>query len=262
MRHGAERVATKRRLATSVLVAVAATLFVACGSDAGSPLSSIELPDQVPGATVPSEPAPELPSPEPPAPEQPAPDPPPVEQPEPEQPVIELPVTETESESLTTEEWIAVILLGLLAVVAVIGIGALLTRGHKDQPDNSRQLRLDDIMRTSRSIHDSSVLSILSIADPVTLQTSWAAAQQQFLDLEGRIAGLVVAVPDPNAARTLQDLGAAVAGLQGALGSNVSLRLDPSVATAADLVEQSKRTVLERNEQLEAAINQALYLRI
>jgi hypothetical protein len=254
-----------------MLVAVAATLFVACGSDAGSPGSSIERPDQRPGATVSGEPAPDEPAPEQPAPAQPAPEQPAPEQPAPEQPAPEQPAPvapeqpvveapDAESESLTTEEWIAVILLGILAVVAVIGIGALLTRGSKNQPDNSRQLRLDDVMRTSRSIHDTSVLSILQTIDAATLQTNWAVAQQQFLDLEGRIAGLVAEVSDPNTARILQDLGAAVAGLRGALGSNVSLRLDPSAA--GDLVEQSGRTVLERNQQLDAAISRSLYVRL
>ena len=144
----------------------------------------------------------------------------------------------------------------------MIGIGALSTRGSKDHSNNSRQLRLDDIMRTSHSIHDSSVLPILRITDALTLQTNWAVVQQQFIDVAGRIAALAAEVSDPNSARTLQDLGAALAGLDGALGSNVSLRLDPSAATAADLVEQSKHTVLERYQQLEAAIRRSLYLRV
>jgi hypothetical protein len=68
-------------------------------------------------------------------------------------------------------------------------------------------------------------------------------------------------VSDPNSARTLQDLGAALAGLDGALGTTVSPRLDPSAATAADLVEQPQHTVLERHQQLEAGISRSLYLR-
>jgi len=255
---GAGASTRRRRWVTSTMIAAAATLLVACGSDATSPLSSLERPESAPGATLPAEPAPTEPAPEQPAPEQPAPEQPAPAEPAPEQP----PAEPTDNESLATEDWIAVILISLLALGAVIGIVALLNRGSKDPVDNSTQMRLDDITRASRSIHDSSVLSMLRATDDVTLQTGWAVTQQQFVDVQGRISALAAQVTDPTKQRTLQELGAAVAGLQGALGSNVGLRLDPSTADQTDLIEQSRRTVLERNEQLEAATNRAIHLQL
>ena len=121
---------------------------------------------------------------------------------------------------------------------------------------------LDDITRTCRSVHDSSVLSLLQATDPVALQSGWAAAQRQLVDLEGRISYLAADISDPANLRTVQELGASVTGVRGALESSVGLRMEAAASGQADLIEASNRTVLYRSEQLESALQRALYLRL
>jgi hypothetical protein len=227
-------------------VALSATLLLACSSDpASSPLSSIERPEQPVEEPAPEEPASEEPAPEEPAPEEPAPE-------------------DVEGAPLTTEEWVLVILLGLLALAAVAGIVALFSRRSKGQSvdTSSKQRLLDDITRTCRSVHDTSVLSLLQATDSVTLLSGWGAAQRQLVDLEGRISSLAVGLTDPANLRSVQELGAAVTGVRGALESNVGLRMEAGASGQADLIEASNRTVLYRSEQLESALQRALYLRL
>ena len=57
----------------------------------------------------------------------------------------------------------------------------------------------------------------------------------------------------------LQQLGVAVTGVRGALESNVSLRL--AGQDQAALVDASNQTALTRRAALEAALQQAAYLR-
>jgi len=221
---------------TAVLLGAASIVLLACGGNSDAPVSSLDPSqggDSRPAVTAP-----------------------PAEEPAPAEGV--------DDESLTTEEWILVILLGLLVLAAVAGIGALLSRGSKGKSAGatSNQVLLDDITRTCRSIHDSSVLSLLQANDPVSLQSGWAAARGQLVGLEGRISQLAVGISDAADLRTVHELGAAVTGVRGALEANVRLRIDEPVAGHADLVEASNRTVLCRSEQLESAFQRALYLRL
>lgn len=242
----------RRRIVGAVIVATA--LLAACGDDGESPLGT----GGPPAASTPSEgtTAPEptsAPAPEPTS----APEPPPDEQ---TPPAESQPAGETaDDESLTTEEWIAIGLVVLVVLGALVGIVAFLRRD--DEPANdSKPQRLADITRASRSIHDSTVIRLLQTTDPVTLQSGWGVAQQQLGDIEQRIVALTVEVADPAGQQTLQQLGSALAGLQGALASYVGLRVDPASAGQTDLVQQAQQTVLARNQQLDVAITQATYL--
>jgi len=224
----------RHRWGPIAVIALSATLLLACSSDPSSPSSSRE-----PTQPVPEEPAPE----EPPA----------------EEPAPEEPPAEPESESLTTEEWVLVVLIGLLVLAAVAGIAALLSRRPKGRSSDtaSRQMLLDDITRSCRSVHDSSVFSVLEASDPVALQSGWVAAQRQLVDLEGRISNLAAGLSDPADLRVIQELGASVAGVREALQTNVGLRLESPASGQADLIEASNQTVLYRNEELESALQRS-----
>ena len=90
-----------------VLVVAAAIALFGCSSDGESPLTTADL--TLPSTTAPAapvEPAPEEPAPEEPAEQEPAP----------------------EDDGLTTEQWVLIILGGLLIVALVMVIAALLTR--------------------------------------------------------------------------------------------------------------------------------------
>lgn len=249
--------ATNRRgrLAPLALIAVAGVMLAACSDNPDSPLSSVEGPGiTLPETSNPDEPAPEPTTPEAP-PETTAPEPPP------ETPATTVPA-EGEDQPLTTEEWVLVILLGLLILGAVAAIAAMLGRGSKKGSTNSRQMRLDDINRMSRTVHDSSVPSVLHASDVAAIQSAWAATQHQLVDLESRVAALATDITDTEARRAVQEVANASVGVRGALESNVALRVGTDAANQTDLIENSSRTVMQRNDQLETALQRVLYMRV
>jgi hypothetical protein len=250
---------------TAALLVAASTILLACSGDSDSPVSSLDPSqggDSRPALTAPpaEEPAPE----EPPA-EEPAPEEPPAEEPAPEEsPAEELPAEEPADEPLTTEEWVLVILVGLLVLGAITSMVVLFSRrsGNQASDGGANQRRLDDITRSCRSIHDSSVLTLLQTSDPVMLRSAWGAASQQLVGLETQISYLVPELSGTADLRPVQELGVAVAGVRGALESNVGLRLDTQMPDQTDVIEASNRTVLYRSEQLESALQQVLYVRL
>jgi hypothetical protein len=249
---------SRLHLRSAALIAAAATMMFACSGDGESPLSSLELPESSQPAA--EEPPAEEPAPEEPPAEEPAPEQPPAEEPAPEQP----PAEEADGEPLTTEEWVLLILIGLLVVAVIAGLVAAMSRRSPDEANDggSNQRALDDITRSCRSIHDSSVIAVLQAGDPTALQATWGPARSQLVSLEGRISYLVANLSDPAAQRTVSELGSAVAGVRGALDSNVALRIGADTPGQAGLVEASNKTALNRAEQLELALQQALYLRL
>jgi hypothetical protein len=247
-----------RRLQWTMLAGAVALLAACGGGNGSSPLTSIDPSLPGSGQPVATAPAPEEPAPEEPAPEEPAPEEPAPEESAP-QDVAPAPADE---DGLTSEQWVLIIVLGFVVVAIVIGATALASRRSRDRDELrlSHRRRLDDITRSCRSIHDSAVLSILQTNDPTILQTSFAAARAQLIDLEARIAGLADELTDEHDRRALHELELAVAGVRTALESNVGLRTDPETPGQYELLEASNRTVLYRSEQLESALQPTLYL--
>jgi hypothetical protein len=263
-----------RRWVLPLMAVIGMLLIAACSGDGTLP-SNPELPesgDTRPALTAPpaQEPAPEEPPAEEPPAEEPPAEEPPAEEPPAEEPPAEEPPAEaapeepTDEEGLTGEEWALLIVLGLVILALVIGAAALASRSSRRRREahGSLQRRLDDITRGCRSIHDSAVVAILQSANPVTLQSTWAAARAQLVDLEARVRSLTPELPEESQRRSLHELGEAVAGVQGALEANVGLRLESEVADQGDLIEASNRTVLYRSEQLESALQRVLYLQL
>jgi hypothetical protein len=94
------------------------------------------------------------------------------------------------------------------------------------------------------------------------MQSTWAAARGQLVDVEARIESLRSDLTDDGQRGSLHELGSAVTGVRDAIESNVNLRLDPEPTGRAELIEASNRTVLYRSEALESALQQVLYLRV
>jgi hypothetical protein len=255
-----------------LIIIVMLILMGACSSDGNAPVGGGGLPESGEGIPAPpaEEPAPEEPAPEEPAPEEPAPEEPAPEEPAPEEPAPEEPAPEeppaeeTDGDGLTSEEWAVVILLGLAVVAIVAGATALASRnkGGRSEPRPEAQWRLDEVTRGCRSIHDTTVMSVLQASNPAMLQSTWGAARAQLIDLEGRVGALAPDLPEESQRQSLYELGHAVAGVRGALEANVNLRLDPQAADQADLIQASSRTALYRSEQLESALQSVLYIRL
>ena len=246
---------------SAVLVAAASLFLFACSSDGESPLTTAELP--VPEEPAPEEPAPEEPAPEEPAPEEPAPEEPAPEEPAPEEPAPEEPASETpveEDDGLTSEQWIFIILGGLLIIAVIAAIAALLSRKSSGASGlSSEQVRLDGLTQTGRAIHDSTMLTVLQQHEPAALQSVWNIALGQFADFESQLAVLTQATVDPSALAVLRELEVAAAGARGALEANVSGRLG---GQSAELLEASSQTALARRAQLGSALQRAAMVRL
>lgn len=175
-----------------------------------------------------------------PAPEQPAP-----EQPAPEQPA---------EDEFSDEDWILLIVLGVLALIVIIGATAAATN-HSEKKEAARAAldrRTREISGGARWLHDQGSMEILRLTDPQQIRSAWAGVRGSTIDLESQITALRAGIDDPALDGSLAELGVGVAGLRGALESYVSLRLDPASSPA--LVENATQTVQDRRRQLDASM--------
>lgn len=247
---------------TALIFVAAATMMFACSSDGQSPLTTAALPEAAPEDSAPNEPTPEEPALEESSPEQPAPEEPAPEEPAPDEPAPEQPAQEAGSDDgLTSEQWTLIILGVVLLLGVIAAFAAVRSRRSSGASGTSpQQARLDGIQRNARTIHDSTVLSVLQPNEPAGLQSVWSVAQRQLIDLEVDVTTFASELTDAAAVPVIQQLGLAVSGVRGALESNVSLRLGGE--TQAALVDASNQTVLTRRAELESALQQAAYLRL
>lgn len=229
-------------------------LFAAgCSDDGESPVGSGvgqgeegTPPDDGGGEEPPAE---EPPAEEPPAEEAP-PEEPPAEEPPPDEGGGTDPGTEPEEEDdgLTTEQWVALILLGILliAIIAAIAGAAGRRSDNKAQSESDRQ-RLDGVRNSGRWAHDQAALSVLN-ADPSVLASTWSQVQSQMMSTEASINATYV----QSAQNEVGQVGRGVSDLRVALGAYVT------AATAdqpdQNVVQSTRQTALQRNENLDAAL--------
>ena len=89
-----------------------------------------------------------------------------------------------------------------------------------------------------------------------------ALPSRELVDMQAQLAALVATTDDAAALAVLQQLGAAFAGVHQALDANVGLRVSGQGQDQAAVVEASVQTALTRRTQLDAALQQAGYLRL
>lgn len=159
---------------------------------------------------------------------------------------------------VSTEEWIALILLGALVIGVIIGLVSWVSgrSRRRRQHDAERSRQLSQVVGGARWAHDQAAMTVLATTDPTALQSTWAAVQSRLFDLEASIATSDVGDSESDAA--IAQLGQRVGDLQSALAADVALRLSAR-AQQPELVENSRRTVLERNDQLERALDPLVY---
>ncbi len=162
-------------------------------------------------------------------------------------------VAEAEDGGLGSEQWIGLIILGALVIGAIIAITAWISgrskRSGNEMVERSRQV--NEVISRSRWVHDQATMTVLATTDPTTLQSTWAAVQAQLIDLEASIAASRSG--DPVLDSEMAQVGRSVGDLRGALAADVALRLT-SQGQQLELVEASRRTVLQRNDDLERAL--------
>ncbi len=250
-----------RRRVAAIAVAVASLTF-ACSGDGDGPLSSVELPELGPGDSTPAESAPPESAPAdtaPPETDQ------PVSEPVETAPVETAPPAETtpddtDGESGSGVPWV-LILGGLVLVAALIAVFARRSRGGP-QAASAQQVRLDAILRSGRTMHDSTMLAVLQPHEPAGLQSVWSIAQRELVELEAQSSALAATTADAAALAVLQQLAAAFTGVRQALEANVGLRLSGQGEDQTAVVDASVQTALSRRTQLDAALQQAGYLRL
>lgn len=156
-------------------------------------------------------------------------------------------------DGLTTEQWVLIVIIAVV-VIAVIAGGAALMSGrsndHRQQQARTQQRR-DQIVGGCRWAHDQAALTVLSTNDPAMLRSTWTTIERQLLDLESSIA-TAQAEADGGVDPDVAAAGRAVAAVRSALAADVTVRSSSS-SPAAEMVAQSRQTVLDRNRDLEAA---------
>jgi hypothetical protein len=165
-----------------------------------------------------------------------------------------------EDESSSSTPW----LLILGGVVLVAALVALLVRRLRGKPaaESAQQIRLDAILRRGRTMHDSTMLAVLQPHEPAGLQSVWAIAQRELVELEAETTALFPEVTDDAARAVLQQLGGTFAGVRQALEANVGLRLSGQGQDQTGVVDASTQTALSRRTQLDAALQQAGHVRL
>ena len=165
--------------------------------------------------------------------------------------------SESDGSSLSTEDWILLGILGVLAVAVIMGVTSA-AHHHSEKKDAAKASlngRLGESVGSARWIHDQGSMDVLRVNDPRELASTWDGVRERIIDLEARVSTLGSQVSDSGLQQALSRLGQTAAGLRGALESLVSLRLGSDAADQADLIHSARQTVDERRQQFGSAID-------
>ena len=168
----------------------------------------------------------------------------------------EPPPADNQSDGMSTEEWIVLVVLAVAAAAVIVGATYASTR-HAQRKGAAQSVlrdRLNNIVGTSRWLQDQGSVEVLRPSEPEQLHQAWNGIREHAIDLESEIAVLARQVGNSRLSRVLVDLGQSVAALRGALDANVSLRVDPAALDHAELVQSSTHTVHQRRYQLDTTV--------
>ena len=170
-----------------------------------------------------------------------------------------------DGESLTDEDTVRWVVLGIVAVVALIVIGAVASSmGRRRQQEQSRhagerrvaQERIGRVVGGADWVHDQVALEVLgTTADPQRLRMNWDDARRRIHDLSSEATTLAVN-SDPDTELALRNLSRTLGALAGAIDTNVQLRVSaaPDDAAAQEALRASNLAVESRRTDLQAAI--------
>lgn len=181
-------------------------------------------------------------------------------EPEPETPTTEAPATEsgeTSDDGLSTEDWILLGILAVVAVAVIAGISSAAGRrsAAKASASSERRAQLNEIVGASRWVHDSGSIELLLATDPAQTQSAWMEVRRRMVDLEGQISVMAAGTTDGNLDTVLTNLGRSVAELRGAAETYVSAKLRlAGTADSDEFLRMSDQTVNDHRQRLQAAI--------
>ena len=145
------------------------------------------------------------------------------------------------------------LIFGIFVVGAIIAVTAWIS-GRSERSGQlaaERDRQSNKVIGGARWAHDQAAMTVLATTDAAALQSTWTAIQAQLFDVEASIAASKVG--DPARDSEIALVGRSVGDLRGALAADVALRLS-SQGQQYELVEASRRNVLQRNDQLEQAL--------
>ncbi|MDH3707249.1 MAG: hypothetical protein OES57_14365, partial [Acidimicrobiia bacterium] len=128
---------------------------------------------------------------------------------------------------ISDQEWAWIVVLGIAAFAIIIFAVAMSSR-HSDNKQTARSdldRQLGDIVGTSRWVHDSGSLDVVTTNDPDQLRSSSADVQQRLRDLESQVAKVRANTSDQALSDSLGTLSQASAGLRSATDGLVTARL-------------------------------------
>lgn len=163
--------------------------------------------------------------------------------------------TDGGQDDLSSEDWIVIGILGL-GVAGVLFVVTSMT-SNRSRKKAAAQLSLnrdlDRVIGGTRWVHDQGSLEVLNSSSPDQLRSVWMSVRDRIVDLEAETATLSAGVTNSRLERSLSYLGQCLAGLRGALESNVAARLDSGADREAK-VEGWNQAVYDRRPELLAAI--------
>jgi hypothetical protein len=150
-------------------------------------------------------------------------------------------------------------LVGLIAAIAlavallIVLVASQVRRRGREHQVLSR--RLAHIVGGSQWVHDQASLELMSGAQsPERLRSGWNDVRRRINDLSAETAEAALGA-DEATATELRRLGGALGQLEGAIDTNVELRLQSSGdAGSLTAIDESVATVNERRHELRAAI--------
>lgn len=243
------RFSTARGARRVVVVGVGAVMLLgACTSDGTGPLDEVDV-------TLPADGGEAVPEPEP-APE-PEPEPAPEPEPEPGGPPAESPDLEVDDGEFTTEEWFALILLGLGGLALIIGAMALASR-HSDKKQaqqNASRRRSGEIVGLTRWLVDQGSMDVMRATDAHQLDMAWNSVRTRAIDIENRCQMLASSADQTTTSNMFTTLGLNVAGLRGALETSVRLREDQNATQMQSLIDDGAQTIYRRRQDVQMAMD-------
>ncbi len=166
------------------------------------------------------------------------------------------PETPSSDPVFSTEEWVLLILLGVGVVAIIIGATSAATSRAEANASRRQELgrRLREITSGCRWISGRAATDVLVATTADQLRLSWGTARAHMVDLEGKIAVVAGATGDRSLDSSLSTLGESLAGLRGALESNVALRLRPDAMEQGAAIQASTEIVTRCRHQVDNAV--------
>lgn len=154
----------------------------------------------------------------------------------------------------STEEWLVLIILGVAALAAVLGLAGMISNRRKSVASAQSELQqhVSQAVTDSRWVHDSGTVEVMRQSDPDLLRSTWSGVRLRMGGIEEQVSRLEAGTDNRSLAKKIGALAQSLVALRGAIDAYVSVKADPNSQPA--LTQDALDTVTARRSELEAAI--------